>query len=184
MKPHSIIKILGIYATVTLVFASLSFGKQAPADNKQNSTSGLKEEISALSPLLGQWSCDGTFASNGKPISSTMAFSPTLEGAWVEMHQDDRPPNLFHAHELWGFDKAAKEFTNFAFDNFGGVRKFTSPGWSGNQIIWTGEPSTQLAHERFIFERASSATLVVTWQVRRGEGDWVLGDKLTCSAQK
>jgi len=168
----------------TLLLAAISFGKQVPTDNKQSSTSGLKEETSALYPLLGTWSCDGTFGSNGKPISSTIAFSPTLEGAWLEMHQDDRPPNVFHTHELWGYDKIAKDFTNFAFDNFGGVRRFTSPGWSGNQLIWTGEPSAQLAQERFIFECAAGDKLVVTWQLRKGQGDWIVGDKLTCSAQK
>ncbi len=55
------------------------------------------------------------------------------------MRHDDMPPDRFHALELWGFDSSAKNFVAFIYDNFGGVRKFTSDGLAGDQLIWKGE---------------------------------------------
>jgi hypothetical protein len=167
-----------------VLLPALGFGPLAAGPRSQRAQAPLKEEISSLLPVLGLWDWDGTFARTGKQISSSISFAPVLEGAWVRMQQDDRPPNQFHALEMWGFDENAKQFTNFIYDNFGGVRSFTSPGWSGKQLVWTGETSPQQTRERFIFEQSSGSALVVTWQVRKGEGDWVVGDTLTCHAQK
>ena len=97
-----------------------------------HSASTLKTEIEPLAFFVGQWSCDGEFTASKKPISSHIAAAPDLDGAWLALRWDDNDPNVFHALELWGFDKTAKRFTNHTHDNFGGVRFFNSPGWDGD----------------------------------------------------
>jgi len=62
----------------------------------------LKPEVVSLAYFQGAWNCDGIF-SNGKNISSAMVFHPDLDGAWLVVRHDDRPPNIFHAAEMWGF---------------------------------------------------------------------------------
>lgn len=47
-----------------------------------------------------------------------------MDGSWIAFRWDELAPNPFHALELWGFDKTAKQFTDFIHSNFGGVRLF------------------------------------------------------------
>jgi hypothetical protein len=146
----------------------------------------LGKELETLAYFTGHWSCQGVFPSNGKQIASEIVFAPDLEGAWLTVRHDDLPPNRFHAFEMWGFDKEAKQFVNFIYDNFGGARKFTSSGWSENTLIWAGESHTAspAALERFVFRRADSGRgpgqFVVNYEVKRGSADWAIGDSLTC----
>jgi hypothetical protein len=142
----------------------------------------LKKELESLQGLAGVWHCQGVFPASGKKIESQIAFTPDLEGAWLVMRHDDMPPNLFHALEMWGFDKDAKQFVAFIYDNFGGVRKFTSAGWEEQKLIWMGETSaaTPPLTERFVFKRDSPEQLVVNWEVKKGTADWTVGDTLAC----
>lgn len=141
-----------------------------------------KPELQPLSFFVGQWACAGEFAASKKPISSRISVSSDLGGSWLAFRWDDNAPNVFHALELWGFDKSAHHFTNFVHDNFGGVRLFTSPGWDGDKLIWMGDALANPpgANQRFVIERKSSKEFVITWQVRKPQADWVTGDSLTC----
>src|SRR5215475_8532305 len=65
----------------------------------------LRGKLEQLSGWMGNWRCDGKFVKSGKEISSTIRFSPVLEGQWIEVEQDDLPPNRFHAIEFWGYDQ-------------------------------------------------------------------------------
>ena len=139
----------------------------------------------ALEPLsffAGQWDCAGEFTASQKPIAAHVAAVADLEGAWLSFRWDDKAPGPFHALEMWGFDKTAKRFTNLIFDNFGGVRRFSSPGWEGSSLVWTLEAagSPPAAEERFVFERQAGRQFVVSWQVRKPSADWKTGDRLTC----
>lgn len=168
----------------------------------------LKKEIEAFRGLQGKWSCQGVFPANGKHIESQMAFAPDLDGAWLVKRHDDLPPNVFHDAEYWGFDSASKQFVAFVYDNFGGVRKFTSSGWSDDQLTWSGtgfqpvlqrspspatppssggpplpgEPSQSEPPrlERFVYKRDGPRQIVVNWEVKQGAKDWAIGDTLTC----
>jgi hypothetical protein len=142
----------------------------------------LKKEIALFAPLQGKWSCQGVFPSNGKKIESQIAFAPDLDGAWLVKRHDDLPPNLFHDAEYWGFDSAGKQFVAFLYDNFGGVRKFTSSGWADDKLTWLGEPSKSDPPrlERFVYKRDSPTQIEVNWEVKPGAKDWAIGDTLTC----
>lgn len=142
----------------------------------------LNGEIESFAGLQGQWVCEGVFPSGGKRINSTILFTPNLEGMWLSVRQDDLPPNKFHAVEYWGFDSPEKQFVAFVFDNFGGVRKFTSSGWARDRFIWLGEASktSPLTVQRFVYKRHSPNQLLVSWEVKKGTSDWAVGDTLTC----
>lgn len=159
----------------------------APALNGQSQTpsSVLKPELQPLSYFIGQWSCQGEFVATKKPISSRVSVSSDLDGSWLAFRWDDNAPNVFHALELWGFDKSANHFMNFIHDNFGGVRLFTAPGWGGETLTWTGNalPHPSLG-ERFVIERNSPKQFVISWEVHKPQAQqWTVGDRLTCRQQ-
>ena len=147
-----------------------------------DSPTKLKKQIESFSTFQGKWSCEGVFTKSGKHIASQIAFAPDLEGSWLTVRHDDMPPDRFHALELWGYDSAAKNFIAFIYDNFGGVRRFTSTGLADNQLIWNGESTKADPHvtERFVFKLKDAGQFAVNYEVQRGSADWVIGDTLTC----
>jgi hypothetical protein len=161
--------------------AATSFSPEQ-AKAAEGSEPKLKKEIEAFAPLQGKWACAGVFPSSGKKIESQIAFAPDLDGAWLVKRHDDQPPNVFHDAEYWGFDSAAKQFVAYIYDNFGGVRKFTSSGWTDDKLTWLGEPSKSDPPrlERFVYQRDSPTQIEVNWEVKQGAKDWSIGDSLTC----
>ncbi len=140
----------------------------------------LAAELQPLAFFERRWNCAGRFVQSGKPISSTETFAPDLEGHWLSMRHDDQPPFSFHALELWGFDKTAGQFSAYIFDNFSGIRRFTSPGWADNRLVWTDTASVGGATDRFLFERKDSAQYQVTYAVSRDGKTWADVDTLQC----
>jgi hypothetical protein len=141
----------------------------------------LQSQLSQLAGWLGEWHCDGKFIKSGKPISSTVRFSTSLQGRWIEMQQDDLPPNLFHAIEYWGYDEKTGKFTATVFDNFNRTsRVFEAKPISNGVLTWnrdvTGGP---ISAEQFIFENADGK-LKITYQVMK-DSAWAVGDFLTCT---
>jgi len=160
----------------------LELSAQQPASGAASTSVKLKPEVEVFASLEGTWACRGVFPSSGKTIESQIVFSPELEGAWLWKRHDDLPPNRFHAFELWGFDAAEKQFVAFVYDNFGGVRRFTSSGWAEDKLIWMGESSKTdpPAVQRFVYSRDNPARFVLNWEVKKGAADWAIGDTLTC----
>jgi hypothetical protein len=76
-----------------------------------------------------------------------------------------------------------KHFTNFIYDNGGGVRLFSSSGWEGDEFVWSRTALTAplTYDERFAFERKSAKEFVVTWETRKPQADWAGGDRPTCN---
>lgn len=171
---------------VLLQFVAASFliALVAPAVKAQTqpSPSALKPELQPFSFFIGQWNCQGEFPASQKKISSRISVSPDLEGSWLAFRWDDNAPNVFHALELWGFDKTAHHFTNFIHDNFGGARLFNSSGWDGDTLTWTGDAlaNPPALNQRFVIERKSPKEFVISWEVSKPQADWVVGDRLTC----
>lgn len=151
----------------------------------QNLSPALKPELQSLSFFVGQWSCAGEFVAAKKPINSRVSVVSDLGGSWLSFRWDDNPPNIFHALELWGFDKTSRQFTNFIHDNFGGVRLFNSHGWDGDTLIWTGDAlaNPPALNQRFVIARKSVKEFIISWEVRKPQADWVTGDHLTCRQQ-
>jgi hypothetical protein len=175
-------------ALVLLLLALVSEAVGPRELKAQSGTAGpsanvkLKPAVESLASFEGKWACRGIFPSNGKPIESQIVFAADLEGAWLTVRHDDLPPNRFHAFELWGFDLSEKQYVAFFYDNFGGVRKFVSSGWTEDKLIWLGESSKTdpPSVPRFVYKRDSPSQFVVNWEVKKGTADWAVGDTLTC----
>lgn len=143
----------------------------------------LVSAMRSLSFFEGRWSCAGKFVQNGKPIASTQVFTADLAGNWLAMRHDDTHPDIFHALELWGYDKNSKAFNGYVFDNFSGIRHYTSPGWKGDRLIWTNAGPAASAANRFVFERNGNARYQVTYAVNPKGKQWAVVDTLSCRKQ-
>ena len=132
---------------------------------------------------MGDWHCQGKFVKSGKPISNSLSLSPTLEGRWIELRQDDEPPNAFHATAFWSYDSKESRFVAVLFDNFNETPRNFDGALSNGTLSWkrpiTG--SSEIAAEQFVFEMKGTK-LGITYQVmRNGESSWSGGDVLECS---
>lgn len=164
-----------IAALAGLVLASHALSGMAadtPPDNP----------LAAMSFFEGNWHCAGKFTRSGKSIESDQSFASILDGKWLRLQHRDVPPNTFKALQVWGFDAANKRFVASIFDNFGGARRYSSPGWENGQWIWTNLNAGNHT-DRFVFEKRDADSYQMTYQVRRGQTPWQTGDTLTCHRQ-
>ncbi|HEX8806232.1 MAG TPA: hypothetical protein VF741_04745 [Candidatus Aquilonibacter sp.] len=130
-----------------------------------------------LSYFAGSWNCTGTFA-NGRPISSTLTFDSSLTGKGVILRQDDVPPNAYHAAALWG-PAADGSLVSEIQDVTGGMRRFTSSGWSAGSLTWASAPEITPAN-RFVYTWLDASTMRVDWEVQVS-GTYKVGDTLHCT---
>lgn len=144
-----------------------------------NSTGNMSDRLAPLAWFLGQWHCQGKFP-NGKSIHSTETFSPMLDGHWLRMQHHDVPPHAYDAVEWWGYDTAKKHFVADVYDNAGGVRHYTSLGWS-NDTLSLENTATKGYVDRFVFRRLGDSRYRVAYDHKNAPGPWKHGDVLTCT---
>ena len=128
-----------------------------------------------LDYVAGTWSCAGTFARTGAPIEAELRAERSLDGRWLVVHHDDRPPNRYHALAEWSHGDAG--WVASMQDSSGGSRSFRSAGWQGGTLIWEGEAGA--ADQRFLYHRRDDATLEIGYDTRDPAG-WQRVDTLTC----
>jgi hypothetical protein len=139
---------------------------------------------SVLAFFQGHWTCAGVFPASGKTIASTMRFESDLgDAALVKHHDDTSPPALYHAVELWGYSARDTRFNAAILDNFGGARRFASPGWRGDMLVWTSASDVQPT-QQFVYARIDADTFRVDWQTAHVGAPYVVGDTLTCHRQR
>jgi hypothetical protein len=129
----------------------------------------------------GQWDCSGHF-SNGTSISSTESSSSMMSGAWMQQVHDDRPPFSYHAYSYWGIDKPSQDLIVTILDVTGGIRLFRSSDWHESSFSMDSQPV--IGHgdtnERFSYEKKSPGVFTFAYSIRKGAGEWVIGDQLEC----
>ena len=170
------------WKTVTTAFDHF-LSPTVPQAKATDPAPGLASGLQPLDFFEGRWNCTGKFVKSGKAINSNEMFTADLDGHWLAMRPDDQPPYTFHALELWGYEKDAKQFNGYFFDNFSGIRHFTSPGWADNRLVWTDTASTNGITDRFVFERKDATVYEVTYAMRRDGRTWTVGDTLMCQRQ-
>lgn len=183
----SVDNIFGMHYDVTpwtVVTAALDRFLAPPAETVATTdpapVGSLAPAMQSLSFFEGHWSCSGKFVQNGKPIASTQIFAADLAGHWLAMRHDDRKPDIFHALELWGYDKNANGFNGYVFDNFSGIRHYTSPGWKGDRLVWTSAGPAAKVANRFVFDRNGNARYQVSYAVNQKGKQWTVVDTLSC----
>ncbi len=147
-----------------------------------NTAPSLQPGLQPLAGFIGSRHCSGSFLKSGKAISATETVAGDLSGRWLTLRHDDEPPFSFHALELWGYDSKAARYTAHVFDNFGGGREFTSPGWEGDHLTWTNVDTGAPKRDRFVFERQPDAGYRYTYEVSTDGSTWTGVDSLTCTA--
>jgi len=90
----------------------------------------------SLRVFEGRWACAGSFAASGKPVASIISAAWDTPTQALLLHQDDLPPNGFHALELWG-GRGRTGFRASISDAYSGVRWLESPGWVDDRLTWT-----------------------------------------------
>ena len=134
--------------------------------------------------LAGRWSCAGEFA-NGRKLEADLAWTPQLDGKWLELRHTDRAPGRFQAIAHWGTDPATGTMVSVTFDIGGGVRLFTAAdGWTNRAVVFETRQlmAPPRGRERFTWRAESDTTLRMTWEVER-DGAWRMGDYLVCNKQ-
>lgn len=130
--------------------------------------------------FVGHWDCAGHFAANGAAIKSSIVFAWQESTQTLHVQHDDLAPNPYHAVEMWGPSKAAKEYRSTVGDSYSGIRWFTSAGWTGDSLSWTRSDRGKPA-ERFTYSRKSPSQMTVEWFVAKPSGELALGDSLNCT---
>jgi hypothetical protein len=128
--------------------------------------------------FVGHWKCEGVFPASGKSIASSLTFERDASSGALLKHHDDVPPAAYHALELWGFVKSGG-LSDTIMDTYSGVRSFSSPGWSGDTLMWSSAPAIRPA-QRFTYVRLSADMMRVDWSVAKADGAFQVGDTLTC----
>lgn len=189
MNRKSAIVLALLCATLLVAPRSRAQAQPPPQPVTGSSTAAPPPLKSELQPLAFSW---GSGIATGNSLRQrnrsrrTIGIAPDLDGSWLVFRWDDKAPNRFHAVEFWGYNKAAKHFSNFVYDNFGGARLFESKGWDADTLTWSGDmlspPSGAEAqlNQRFVLERKSPKEFVISYDTHKPQADWSTMDRLTC----
>lgn len=152
---------------------------QACAGATPQAQPALQTSLEPLAGFIGSRQCAGSFLKSGKAINATETVSADLSGYRLTLRHDDAPPFSFHALELWGYDAKAGRFTARVYDNFGGDREFTSPGWEGGRFTWSNVDTSAAKRDRFVFEKEPGGYRY-TYEVSTDGATWTGVDSLLC----
>lgn len=127
-----------------------------------------------LAYFAGVWHCAGQFDRTGKPIEADLHGELAVPNRWLTLHHDDRAPASYHAVGAWFHD--GSQWTASLVDSSGGVRRFRSDGWRGDELRWD---RSDTADDRFTYRRLDAASFEVSYD-RRVADAWQRVDTLTC----
>lgn len=155
---------------------------QACAGTPSQTAPALQPALAPLAGFLGTRHCAGSFLKSGKAISATETVSADLAGFRLTLRHDDEPPFSFHALEVWGYDDQANRYTAHIYDNFGGSREFTAPGWEGERLTLTNVDTSAPKRDRFVFDKVPGGYRY-TYEVSGDGASWTGVDSLTCTGK-
>jgi hypothetical protein len=141
------------------------------------SNTAFAESPSLLHKFVGDWSCKGSFASNGASIAGDLSMQFDERSGALIVHHDDVAPGAYHALEVWMVDKSGTGLRAAISDKYSGMRWLESPGWLGNTLTWT-RLENGIPAEQFVYEFKDEA-MQIQWSVAQG-GAMKLGDTLVC----
>jgi hypothetical protein len=146
-------------------------------------------EMAQLKYFAGTWSCEGKVPAGpmgpSRKTRTTVSIHSDLGGFWYtgtvrEVKSADNPnPMSGIFHET--YDTANKQFLMQWVDNMGAWSTETSPGWDGDQIVYTGEAvmAGQKIPGRDTFVKKGEAEMTHTAEMSMG-GQWTTIVVETC----
>ena len=164
-------------AVLLIVAAAAPAARPARADTM--ATPATDTILAPYQYFVGRWSCSGGSPS-GRALSADVAFSPQLEGRFIQMHHRDRPPGRYESLALWPV--TAQPFQTVVHDDFGGMRRFSGSVSSAGAVLLRRDTLEQGARpESFSYAPLTDSTYLYAWHVRRAPGQpLVLGDSAVC----
>lgn len=130
-----------------------------------------------LNYFAGSWQFDTRFAGNeaGKPdISAQWMVEKGLDSVFCLMGHVELNGETF-TRELISYNAGTKQYTRSVATNTGSWLVFTSAGWEGDTLVWTGSQSSQtgmIALREEIIRESPVAFTARFFSFQNGE--WIL----------
>ena len=150
---------------------------------------GPPPELEQLKPFLATAVCTGQAEESplgpAHTIKGQVSGSMDATGFWLQIRYVEKKtrdnPLATSAEERWSYDPAQKRFVALLWDGFGGYGLGTSPGWEGDNLVWTGEVvmNGQKLPYRQTFTREKGGAIAETWEMQLN-GAWAKMTSGTC----
>lgn len=150
---------------------------------------GPPPELEQLKPFLATAVCTGQAEESplgpAHTIKGQVSGSMDPTGFWLQIRYVEKKtrdnPLATSAEERWSYDPAQKRFVALLWDGFGGYGLGTSPGWEGDNLVWTGEVvmNGQKLPYRQTFTREKGGAIAETWEMQLN-GAWAKMTSGTC----
>ena len=102
----------------------------------------VKPNLAPMMYLIGTWTCHSTNPNRPGDRVETDKYALGLDDRWIVGTSESKPFDPARTRTIGGtdyisYDAKAKRWVDIGVDNFGFYTMSTSPGWTGNTMIWT-----------------------------------------------
>ncbi len=153
-------------------------------------TAYAQPKLQDLQSFVGTFNCSGmAFASEmgpEHPTQGTVTSKWVLDKKWLEVRYSEtktsKSPHPFSVVAHWGYDDQTKKLVAGSFDNSGGYGTEDSPGWNGDELVFTGpgHMGGMTMQGRDTFTRKGKNQLNHMGEFQDQSGNWKKTDEETC----
>jgi hypothetical protein len=153
-------------------------------------TAYAQPSLQDLQPFVGTFNCTGlALASEMGPehaTRGTVTSKWVLDKKWLEVRYNEtkttKNPHPFLVVAHWGYDAQTKKIVALSADGFGGYGTEDSPGWDGDQLVFTGAAHMggMTMQGRDTFTRKGKNELGHFGEIQDQSGGWKKTDEETC----
>lgn len=125
------------------LFALILAASARPESKKPAAPQGPKPppEQQQVRFFEGEWHCEGKVLE--APVQIRWVFKSEANKFWMSARSAEQKSKIRPLpHETmgyWGWDAAGHEFVRIMMGNQGDWERASSPGWTGEAWVWTGE---------------------------------------------
>ncbi len=130
-------------AVLSAAFMLASAGAFAQTPNIESTPipAAAKPDFSKMMFLSGTWNCSIMSARRPTPYKTTSTATVSPDGYWLVTRTTTHPaawiPRELQGEDRITYDPSTSRWVDIATDEEGGYDLSTSPGWNGNEIVWT-----------------------------------------------
>jgi len=100
-----------------------------------------KPNFSKMAFMGGTWTCSIMSSRRPGPYTTTSTTTTSNDGYWMATQATTNTtswiPQALTTVDRMTYDPSTSRWVDLATDDHGGYDLSTSPGWSGNTIVWT-----------------------------------------------
>jgi hypothetical protein len=143
-----------------------------------------------LQPFVGTFNCTGIALASEMgpehPSRGTVTGKWVLNKKWLEVRYNEtktsKNPQPFSVVAYWGYDAQSKKLVAASVDGFGGYGTEDSPGWNGDQLVFTGASHMggMTMQGRDTFTRKGKNEIGHMGEFQDPSGTWKKTDEETC----